>query len=132
MYMGDGSDYESHSITGLGHTNGQVHHVAYVRNGANGYAYLDGVLAGTKTDWSLSTTCTLMPGGESYRTPNLSYGADFCGWNRSLSAQEIRQLASLRPDLNGAIRSTVPMMPPVSVGGATSGVNRIIGSGICV
>ncbi len=95
MYMGNGASFESHEIEASSAlTDGEWHHFAYVRDGANGWAYLDGELfplLATKTNWSLDATCDLDIGSYSYRRAN----GDTNGvayWDQALSASQVLDL----------------------------------------
>jgi hypothetical protein len=82
------------------------------------YIYQDGneVQSAADNGATGGTTSTLYVGNDLAGTKScLGDLGDPIVWNRALSLPEIRQLASLRPDLNGAIRSTVPRFRPTVI-----------------
>jgi hypothetical protein len=103
-------------------SDGKWHHILALRIGTTVYIYVDGVQENSATNSAYDsalgshTLYVATLGNSNYDF--LGDIADPCVWRRPLSVSEIRQLASLRPDLDGAIRSTVPMMTPVITGGA--------------
>lgn len=124
MAMGNSSNYEMHQYHSQYLLGNVWRHFAYTRNGAVGKFYVNGVLRSTKSNWTLSGSYVMTVGDtNNYRRINGDIRDVVVGTGDFLTESRIRQLASRRPDLNGAIRSTIPQRLPATTG-APPATNR--------